>query len=69
VAVLHRTLISSWRRDGNHWTRQLGTSSADFANGIATDANGNVTTTGDTEGAFEGPNAGSNDAFIRSCGR
>ena len=48
------------------WTRQYGTSSSDIANGIATDANGNVYTTGYTDGALEGSNAGGWDAFIRS---
>ena len=62
--------IRSYDRDGNHrWTRQFGTSSDDYAYGIATDANGNVTTTGTTFGALEGSNAGSNDAFIRSYDR
>ncbi len=51
------------------WTRQFGTSNADFALGIATDASGNVYTTGYTFGALEGSSAGSRDAFIRSYGR
>jgi hypothetical protein len=59
--------IRSYDSSGNHrWTRQFGTSNNDFAIGIATDANGNVYATGDTEGALEGSNAGSSDAFIRS---
>ena len=48
------------------WTRQFGTSSGDYATGIATDANGNVYATGYTGGALAGPNAGNSDAFIRS---
>jgi len=48
------------------WTRQFGTSNDDEANGIATDASGNVTTTGYTEGDLEGSNAGGSDAFVRS---
>jgi hypothetical protein len=59
--------IRSYDQDGNlRWTRQFGTSNDDLANGIATDANGNVYTTGHTAGALEGSNAGSIDAFIRS---
>ena len=40
------------------WTRQFGTSSEDYAYGIATDENGNVYVSGHTTGALEGPNAG-----------
>jgi hypothetical protein len=59
--------IRSYDGNGTHrWTRQFGTSNSDIANGIATDANGNVYATGYTNGALEGANAGSNDAFIRS---
>ena len=48
------------------WTRQFGTSASDRAAGTATDASGNVYTTGYTRGAFEGSNAGGSDAFVRS---
>ena len=59
--------IRAYDTDGNlRWTRQFGTSSDDYANGIATDANGNVYTSGYTQGALEGSNAGSADAFIRA---
>jgi len=59
--------IRSYDSDGNlRWTRQFGTSSNDGANGIATDTNGNVSTTGYTGGALEGSSAGNTDAFIRS---
>jgi hypothetical protein len=51
------------------WTRQFGTNSSDIARGIATDPNGNVTTTGDTVGTLVGLSAGGRDAFIRSYGR
>lgn len=52
---------------GTHrWTRDFGTSSDDFAQGIAIDAAGNTYATGYTAGALEGTNGGSNDAFVRS---
>ncbi|TVR97544.1 MAG: hypothetical protein EA416_00530, partial [Trueperaceae bacterium] len=55
--------------DGNgdlRWTRQFGTSSQDFATGVATDAHSNVYVSGFTGGALEGTHAGAVDAFIRS---
>ena len=59
--------IRSYDTNGNlRWTRQFGTIGDEFANGIATDANGNVYTTGYTWGVLEGANAGHIDAFIRS---
>ena len=62
--------IRAYDPDGNlRWTRQFGTASSDLALGIATDANGNLYTTGGTEGALEGGNAGFWDVFIRSYGR
>ncbi len=52
--------------DGNAlWTRQFGTSSSDIARGVAVDASGNVYVAGETFGALEGSNAGSNDTFVR----
>ncbi len=53
---------------GVHWTRQFGTSSDDRARSVATDSNGNIYTTGYTEGNLEGTNAGDVDAFIRKYG-
>jgi len=50
------------------WTRQFGTSSFDDANGVATDAYGNVYVAGRTFGDLEGANAGDQDAFVRSYG-
>ncbi|MDZ7708292.1 MAG: SBBP repeat-containing protein [Trueperaceae bacterium] len=59
--------IRAYDQDGNHrWTRQFGTTESEFANGVATDANGHVYVAGHTLGALEGPNAGSADAFIRA---
>jgi len=47
------------------WTRQFGTSSDDFANGVATDGS-NVYVAGQTAGTFPGQTyAGSYDAFVR----
>jgi len=47
------------------WTKQLGTSSTDLANGVATDSSGNVYVTGYTYGGLDGnTNAGEYDLFV-----
>jgi hypothetical protein len=46
------------------WTRQLGTSEPDSANGVATDRNGNVYISGSTDGSLGGTNQGFDDAFL-----
>jgi formylglycine-generating enzyme required for sulfatase activity len=46
------------------WTRQLGTSSEDVGYGVSADGLGNVYLSGYTRGSLDGPNAGSNDAFV-----
>ncbi len=47
------------------WTQQLGTSTLDYARGIATDSSGNVYVTGDTHGGLDGnTNAGFFDFFV-----
>ena len=51
---------------GTGWpgTYQLGTSSSDVANGVATDSSGNVYVTGYTKGGLVGTNAGIYDLFV-----
>jgi hypothetical protein len=46
------------------WTRQLGTSGTDGAEGIAADGHGNIYVTGSTTGSLGGPSAGDYDAFV-----
>ena len=47
------------------WTKQLGSSIADYATGVATDSSGNVYVAGYTDGGLDGnTSAGSNDIFV-----
>jgi len=47
------------------WTKQLGTSSTDTANGVTTDSSGNIYVAGGTYGGLDGnTSAGVNDLFI-----
>ena len=47
------------------WTKQLGTSSNERANGVSTDSSGNVYVAGYTEGGLDGnSNSGNKDLFI-----
>lgn len=59
--------IRSYDANGNvRWTRQFGTTAYENVYGIATDANGNVYATGQTDGVLGGAQEGFGDAFIRS---
>ena len=46
------------------WTKQLGSSSADYATGVAVDSSGNVYAAGYTNGDLDGSNAGGWDLFV-----
>ena len=47
------------------WTKQLGSSSSDYAKGVAVDSSGNVYAAGYTNGGLDGnTNSGSNDLFV-----
>jgi hypothetical protein len=46
------------------WTKQLGTSSDDYAKGVAVDSSGNVYAAGYTNGALDGSNSGGEDLFV-----
>ena len=47
------------------WTKQLGTSSTDLADGVATDSSGNVYVVGYTYGGLDGNNnTGGSDLFV-----
>ena len=51
--------------DGHRlWSRQPGTSTDDFADGVATDMDGNVYVVGFTFGALGGANNGRDDAWV-----
>ena len=51
--------------DTKQWTKQLGTSSTDSANGVVTDSSGNVYVAGGTYGGLDGnTNAGNSDLFV-----
>jgi hypothetical protein len=66
-AGLVDAFVRAFDRDGGvRFTRQFGTDGDDRARSIATDADGNAYTAGDTVGDLDGPNAGSTDAFVRA---
>ncbi|HZZ29029.1 MAG TPA: SBBP repeat-containing protein [Pirellulales bacterium] len=62
---LSDAFISNYNSAGAlQWTKQFGTSGNDFANGVATDARGNIFVVGATQGSLGGPSAGGYDAFL-----
>ena len=47
------------------WTKQLGTSSPEYGNGVTTDSSGNIYVTGYTQGGLDGnTNSGGKDIFL-----
>ena len=66
-AGTYDAFLSKYDTLGNPvWTRQLGTSSLDASWAAATDANGNILISGETNGSIGGQSsAGSVDAFVR----
>jgi hypothetical protein len=57
--------VSKFDLEGNIvWSRQFGTSAADYALGVAADTSG-VYVVGYTSGGLQGANAGGEDAFVR----
>mgnify|MGYP001487388290 CR=1 FL=1 len=46
------------------WTRLIGTSTEDWAYGVAIDNSSNIYVTGNTSGDLEGTNAGNGDVFL-----
>lgn len=61
----HDAFLAKYDAAGNlAWTRQLGTSAGDYAQGVATDAHGNVFITGYTGGTLGGASAGGDDVFV-----
>ncbi len=50
--------------DEPEWVRQFGTVATDAANGVATDAEGNVYLAGQTGGSLAGPNRGGYDVWV-----
>lgn len=57
--------LAKYDADGNQlWARQFGGTMYDSSNGVAVDATGNAFVAGHTNGALDGANAGSYDAFL-----
>jgi hypothetical protein len=46
------------------WKKQLGTSTFDYSDGVATDSQGNILISGSTYGVLAGSNKGENDAWV-----
>ncbi|HOD36683.1 MAG TPA: SBBP repeat-containing protein [Syntrophales bacterium] len=62
----HDSILLKYNTSGTRqWTRMLGTSSDEYARGMAVDGSGNPYITGHTSGNLDGvTNAGGNDGFI-----
>ena len=57
--------VAKYDSEGNLlWNRQIGTSSADSSEGVATDSDGNVYLSGSTQGTLGEANLGGNDAWV-----
>ncbi len=65
-AGLYDAFLAKYDSTGTwQWTKLLGTTGADWANGVALDGSGNIYVTGPTIGDLDGnTNAGSGDAFL-----
>lgn len=63
---INDAFVAKFDSNGNQtWLKQFGTSSTDYVNGIAVDADGNVIVAGYTLGSFSGyTKAGFSDAFV-----
>jgi hypothetical protein len=66
VGGFYDLFITKYNASGTkQWTRQLGSTGDDYANGITTDSSGNVYVTGATTGGLDGnTSAGLEDIFI-----
>ena len=64
-AGLHDAFVTKFDADGSLlWTQQLGTIDNDNAEGVSSDALGNIYISGTTYGSLGGPNAGEEDAYV-----
>jgi hypothetical protein len=65
TAGLTDAFVTKYDAAGNlQWTRQVGTVSYDYAQGVSADGLGNVYISGSTRGSLGGPSAGDEDAFV-----
>ena len=68
LIILSILLLSSplfGQSNTKQWTKQLGTSSPEYGNGVTTDSSGNIYVTGYTQGGLDGnTNSGNSDIFL-----